>query len=165
MDIYKSLLAYTRTTALMVHADRYLYYSGDILDDDWDGASFHKRLQSGSDLGERMAKAFKEVLKSNHKVLIIGSDCPQLSMMTISTAYQQLDDHDYVIGPSMDGGYYLLGMKAMDVDVFNDIAWSTDAVCSQTIEKIKSANRSYSLLKELSDVDHKEDWDKYGWDL
>lgn len=165
LTIYKSLLTYTRTVSLMVNADRYLYYSGEILDDDWDGTAFNKRLQSGNGLGERMSNAFREVLSTNKKVLIIGSDCPQLDLMTISNAFNALDDHDHVIGPSKDGGYYLLGMKEYNPAVFKDVAWSTDAVCDQTIEKIKESSRTYHLLHQLSDVDHKVDWDRYGWEL
>ena len=165
MDIYNSLLAYTRTVAQMVYAERYLYYSGNILDDEWDTSSFHKRLQSGDGLGARMSNAFKEVLGTNDKVLVIGSDCPQLDLMTISKAYRALDHHDHVIGPSKDGGYYLLGMKKLNATVFEDIDWSTEIVCKQTVEKIKASNKTYHLLQELSDIDHKEDWDEYGWEL
>lgn len=165
MAIYKSLLAYTRTVSLMVNAERYLYYSGEILDDEWDVSSFNKKLQSGKDLGARMSNAFKEVLSTNDKVLIIGSDCPQLNLMTISKAFSELDSHDHVIGPSKDGGYYLLGMKSYNPEVFTGIDWSTDAVCNQTIQKINLSDRTYGLIEELSDVDYKEDWEKYGWEL
>ena len=165
LAIYKSLLNYTRVTSLLVSAKRYLFYGGEILNDEWDESSFVKKLQSGSDLGERMSNAFTDVLQEHSKVIIIGSDCPQLDLITISEAYQALDDHDFVIGPSQDGGYYLIGMKELNADVFNDISWSTDTVCSQTIEKIKASNKTYNLLSKLSDVDYKEDWDKYGWEL
>lgn len=165
MEIYKSLLAYTRTVSLMVNADRYLYYSYDIMDDEWEEPAFIKKLQSGKDLGERMSMAFKEVLSTHEKVLIIGSDCPEINLMTISDAYRELDRHDHVIGPSKDGGYYLLGMKTYNPEVFTHIDWSTDAVCEQTIQKINQSNKTYGLIKTLSDVDYKEDWDKYGWKL
>ncbi len=165
LEIYKSLLAYTRTVSLLVNAKRYLYYSGEILDDEWEQTYFNKRLQSDGNLGERMSNAFKDVLANHEKVLIIGSDCPQLDLMIISSAYKQLDVHDYVIGPSKDGGYYLLGMKDLNTDVFNEIKWSTATVCSQTIERIEAADKTFDLLPELSDVDYKEDWDKYGWGL
>ena len=165
LAIYKSLLNYTRVTSLLVSAKRYLFYGGEILNDEWDESSFVKKLQSGSDLGERMSNAFTDVLQEHSKVIIIGSDCPQLDLITISEAYQALDDHDFVIGPSQDGGYYLIGMKELNADVFNDISWSTETVCSQTIEKIKASNKTYNLLRKLSDVDYKEDWDKYGWEL
>jgi len=165
LEIYKSLLSYTRTVAQMVYTERYLYYSSQIIEDDWDSKKFKKRVQSGNNLGERMSLAFKEVLSTNEKALIIGSDCPQLNFMTISNAFLALDNHDFVIGPSMDGGYYLLGMKSADETVFRDIAWSTESVASQTIERIKSQQKTYKLLEQLSDVDYKEDWERYGWDL
>lgn len=165
LAIYKSLLNYTRVTSLLVNATRYLFYGGEILEDEWDDAQFVKKLQTGNDLGERMSNAFGEVLQKHKKVLIIGSDCPQLDLLTISDAYQALDHDDFVIGPSEDGGYYLLGMRELNADVFYNISWSTDTVCSQTIAQIKDSQKTYSLLPIMSDVDYKEDWDKHGWEL
>lgn len=165
LAIYHSLLDYTRTVCSMVDADRFLFYSDQIVDDKWPASHFIKEVQHGDNLGARMGNAFEHVLKKHDKVLIIGSDCPQLDLMTISNAYQQLESHDYVIGPSVDGGYYLFGMKAYSANVFHDIEWSTESVLSQTIDRIQQENKTYSLLQELSDVDYKEDWEKYGWDL
>lgn len=165
LAIYHSLLDYTRTVCSMVDADRFLFYSDQIVDDKWPASHFIKEVQHGDNLGARMGNAFEHVLKKHDKVLIIGSDCPQLDLMTISNAYQQLESHDYVIGPSVDGGYYLFGMKAYSANVFHDIEWSTESVLSQTIDRIQQENKTHSLLQELSDVDYKEDWEKYGWDL
>ena len=165
LEIYKSLLSYTRTVSSMVQANRFLFYSNEIIDDDWDAKIFNKKVQSGNDLGARMSNAFKEVLKNHDKAVIIGSDCPQLDLMTISTAFSALDEYDHVIGPSQDGGYYLLGMKEYNPEVFEEMTWSTASVCEETIDRIKSKNKTYKLLEVLSDVDHKEDWDKYGWEL
>lgn len=165
LKIYNSLLDYTRAVCSMVHAERYLFYSNEIVDDAWPSSSFVKQLQEGSDLGQRMGHAFQDVLNKHDKAIIIGSDCPQLDFITISQAFQALDQHDYVIGPSLDGGYYLLGMKSAVTTVFQNISWSTEAVKDQTIEKIKDEDKSFKLLQTLSDVDHKADWDKYGWEL
>jgi len=165
LKIYKSLLMYTRTVSSMVHAQRYLYYSSEIIDDEWSPETFHKKVQSGNDLGERMANAFKELSSAHDKVVIIGSDCPQLDLMTISSAFRALDEHDHVIGPSKDGGYYLFGMKEYDPSVFEEMTWSTSSVCEETIKRIKAKNKTYKLLQVLSDIDYKEDWDNYGWEL
>lgn len=165
LEIYRSLMTYTRTIAQMVHADRFLYYSSEIVDDEWGDTSFEKRVQSGNDLGARMSNAFREVLSTNDKAIIVGSDCPQLDLMTISNAYSVLDNHDHVIGPSKDGGYYLLGMKEFNPSVFENMTWSTEFVCAETINRIKSDNKTYKLLEELSDVDYKKDWEQYGWEL
>lgn len=163
--IYHSLLDYTKSIASFINAKRYLFYSDVIIEDKWSPTQFTKKVQSGNDLGERMSNAFTKVLKHHPKALIIGSDCPELDFITISQAFETLDNHDYVIGPSLDGGYYLLGMKALNADVFDDITWSTDTVLTQTIKKIEDSNRTCGLLPKLSDVDYKEDWEKYGWDL
>ena len=126
---------------------------------------FNKHLQSPGDLGTKMRTAFKENLEAHQKVVIIGSDCASLSPEIVTTAFLELEHHDFVIGPAMDGGYYLLGMKQYFPQVFADIAWSTDQVCASTIERIQSIPASYFLLPELSDIDYAEDWEKYGWDL
>ena len=165
LAIYNSLLDYTRAVVKMVHAERYLYYSNEIVKDKWNETLFQKKRQSDGDLGNRMAKAFEEVLSVHDKALIIGSDCPQLDLMTISNAFSALDTHDYVIGPSQDGGYYLAGMRKYSPRIFEDMTWSTSSVCDETLSRIKSENKTYKLLQRLSDIDYKEDWDKYGWEI
>lgn len=165
LQIYKSLLSYTRSVSLLVDAKRYLFYSDQIVSDEWSPDQFTKKSQSGKNLGEKMSNAFRSVLTDHPKVLIVGSDCPQLDLMTMSKAYAALDTHDFVIGPSKDGGYYLLGMKSSEVDIFSDIAWSTSKVLEQTTKKISAANKTYHLLREMSDVDFLSDWETYGWEL
>ena len=103
-------------------------------------------------------KAFKSQAK---KVVIIGSDCPQLDRTIIEKAFASLDDTDFVIGPSTDGGYYLLGMKEYAPWVFEGIEWSTATVRQRTLEKILAAGKQYSLLPELSDIDTEADWNRY----
>lgn len=160
LHIYRILLEKTRQSALGVQAERWLFYS-DFLEtgDDWPETHFHKKVQSGGDLGERMAQAFQQAFNAGAgKVLIIGSDCPGLTGELLQEAFDRLDDADFVLGPTPDGGYYLLGMKQLDVSVFRDIVWSTDAVRTETLEKIQAAGKTCFLLPELSDVDTEADW-------
>lgn len=166
LAIYKALMEHTRKIAEALPVNRRLFYSQFINDsDNWSKKKFQKELQIEADLGIKMATAFHNVFKTNEKVVIIGSDCASLTPEIVQTAFDQLDNHSFVIGPAMDGGYYLLGMNKFSPEVFNDIAWSTETVCSTTIERIESLDKTYFLLPELSDIDYEEDWIKYGWTL
>lgn len=160
LRIYQILLQKTRQAALDCTAERCLYYSDFVPEaDDWDARLFQKRIQRPGDLGERMEAAFHTAFESGaHKALIIGSDCPELTADLLQTAFNLLDSHDFVLGPVHDGGYYLLGMKALEASVFQDIEWSTETVRQKTLEKIAAAGLSCALLPVLSDVDTEADW-------
>ena len=163
LHIYRILLEKTRQAALGVQAERWLFYS-DFMEtgDDWSETHFQKKVQSGGDLGDRMEQAFQQAFDAGAgKVLIIGSDCPGLTGLLLQEAFDRLDNADFVLGPTPDGGYYLLGMKDLDVSVFRGIVWSTDTVRTSTLEKIQAAGKTCSLLPELSDVDTEADWLTY----
>ena len=166
LRIYLELLRHTRDVAISVEASRFLYYSQWINDQDgWPPAFFHKKLQSGEDLGQKMANAFQETLQSHGKAVIVGSDCASLTPAILEEAFHLLDQYDFVMGPAMDGGYYLLGMKDFTPEVFQEIAWSSEEVGSSTLLKIDQLGKTYSLLPLLSDIDYEEDWNKYGWEI
>ncbi len=167
LKIYLQLLAHTRDIAMAVkHIDRKLYYSNYIApDDNWPASHFEKCLQTKGNLGLKMAAAFQETLQEYSKAVIIGSDCASLTPQILSDAFHTLEHHDFVIGPATDGGYYLLGMKQFTPALFENIAWSTETVLSTTIQRIEALRQSFRLLPELSDIDHEEDWIKYGWDI
>jgi glycosyltransferase A (GT-A) superfamily protein (DUF2064 family) len=76
-----------------------------------------------------------------------------------------LDNHDVVIGPTYDGGYYLIGMNKYHDRLFQDIPWSTEKVYNRTIAKMKKNSLTYRALEILSDVDYEEDWQRWGWEL
>lgn len=160
LRIYHVLMEKTRLAALGVQAERWLFYSDFIeKNDDWPEADFSKKTQSEGDLGERMEQAFGTAFDAGaKKVVIIGSDCPELTDALLQTAFDRLDESDFVLGPVPDGGYYLLGMKELEPSVFRDIAWSTETVRVRTLEKIQAAGKSCALLPVLSDVDTEEDW-------
>lgn len=166
LAIYMALMEHTRKIAEALPVERHLFYSQEINErDDWRVDKFQKALQIEADLGAKMATAFHTVFKTNEKVVIIGSDCASLTPEIVQTAFSKLEDYPFVIGPAMDGGYYLLGMNQFTPTVFHDIAWSTEIVLSTTIDRIEKLNKSYYLLPELSDIDYEEDWLKYGWTL
>ena len=155
-----------QASALGPEARRYLYYSQEITEDEWPVAKYHKKLQQGADLGDRMKKALAEVFAEGHKkVLIIGSDCPGITTEYLNQAYAQLDVSDVVIGPAADGGYTLLGMRQFTPELFDGVAWSTEDVLQQTLARAEAAGRTLSQLPTLIDVDHLEDWYSYGWTL
>ena len=159
----------------------YVFYSDFInKNDDWSNDIFEKAVQSGDDLGDRMLNAFSFILKNHEKACIIGSDCPTLSVAILESAFEALDNHDFVVGPSTDGGYYLLGMNApqylsdnkseirnpkSEIEppqyLFENMVWSTENVLHETLRRIKAQHKSVALLPELTDVDEEKDWVNY----
>tara|TARA_B100000497_G_C7582735_1_gene350749 strand:+ start:324 stop:929 length:606 start_codon:yes stop_codon:yes gene_type:complete len=165
LEIYCSLLNHTQKISLELPCRRYLYYATKPIEDNWPTEHFCKKSQQGDDLGKRISNAFKEVCEVHNKVIIIGSDCPQLSSSLIQEAFDGLEENDVILGPTFDGGYYLLGMKSYYPFLFTDIEWSTNSVYSETVNKLEKHNLSFQKLEKLSDVDYAEDWEKFGWPL
>lgn len=166
LQIYKALLQHTRDICTSINASRYLYYSNFIDEqDEWPNELFQKELQPTGDLGNRMATAFQQVLRKHQKAVIIGSDCASLTSGIVEEAFRQLEDHDFVLGPAFDGGYYLLGMRTFLPVLFEDMPWSTESVADITRQRILDAQKSFSEVATLSDIDYEEDWEKYGWEL
>lgn len=115
-------------------------------------------VQTGSDLGKRMLNAFEEVNKQGfEKICIIGTDCPDVSTGLLEEAFRVLDTRDLVIGPALDGGYYLLGMKQVHTRLFGDKNWSTPSVLESTLADAQKAGLSVTLLRKLRDVDDSDD--------
>ncbi len=124
----------------------------------WAGNNFNYNFQQGNDLGLKMYNAFNTVFKRGYKkVIIIGTDAPDVSMKIMQSAISVLNDHSVVIGPANDGGYYLLGFKSKLIDLFSGIEWSTNSVFDNTIEKLNNSKINYFMLNELTDIDTVED--------
>lgn len=162
LEIYQRLLNYTREFAMKIPVSRRLYYSDNIEKDAWEEDYFDKKVQHGEDLGARMQHAIKESLRHHHKAILIGSDCSQLTPAIILKAFDYLNKYDIVIGPSTDGGYYLIGMKACHNELFNNIQWSTEKVLKETMTKAEKLSLKVRTLQTLTDIDHYEDWERYG---
>lgn len=92
-----------------------------------------------------------------HRIVLIGSDTPLLPVSYVETAFEQLEEHDVVLGPSSDGGYYLIGAREQTPEIFQGVDWSSDRVLDQTITKLQQGNYSYGLLAEYADVDELPD--------
>ncbi len=124
----------------------------------WVNKKFTLYSQAGGDLGERMKNAFNSIFSLGiEKVIIIGSDLPDISAKIISDAFDLLDSNDVVIGPAFDGGYYLLGLNKMVTALFEGISWSSSEVLNSTISKLNSLNLTYHLLPKLLDIDTEAD--------
>ena len=159
LEIYKSLMDHTRLVVSGTDAARLLFYSDRVeRHDSWPEKKFSKNVQQGDDLGIRMLNAFKQVSDYDKKV-IIGSDCLGITQQLIEQAYTHLDFHDVVIGPSEDGGFYLLGMNVLIPELFQNIPWSTDQVLPEIVKILQQKRLLYKLLPTLRDIDTQEDWE------
>jgi rSAM/selenodomain-associated transferase 1 len=137
------------------------------------GPSWQLVPQSDGDLGQRMHSFFAETFKesigtgeccsigrpngmSDQRVAVIGVDCPLLDQAVVERAFELLDDQPVVIGPSTDGGYYLLAMRksvAPLEEIFQGIAWSTTEVLARTLEVLDRKQVGFKLLPPMSDID------------
>ncbi len=157
LDIYKFLLQHTVKVTESLPFDKAVYYSVKVRDNDlWDASIFQKHAQHGDDLGQRMQHAFNAAFESGYeKAVIIGSDLQELQPKHLEQAFAALDEHDVVMGPAEDGGYYLLGMKILQPNIFQNKAWGTETVRRDTLQDLQEV--SVHLLEELNDVDYYED--------
>jgi uncharacterized protein len=122
------------------------------------GSGWMTEPQSEGDLGHRMAAYFASAFAAGaSSVVLIGADSPNLSQAVVTEAFERLVAIDAVLGPSDDGGYYLIGMSRPLPSAFNHIDWSTPLARSQTIEQIEAAGGRYELLDPWYDVDTIED--------
>ena len=116
--------------------------------------------QQGDGLGERLFQALKTGAADGSSVAALGSDHPEITDETINSAFQLLtDEADVVLGPTPDGGYFLIGLKSAAVQerIFDEIQWSTDSVLSQTLERCKELGLKVELLPMGHDIDFPED--------
>ena len=159
LQVYQQLLERTRTVTLPLGSDKSVYYTPVVQHDDlWDEAHYQKVQQSAGDLGERMLRAFEAGFAQGYqRVCIIGSDCYQLTTAVLQRAFDALATHDLVIGPSTDGGYYLLGMRELHPELFRDKHWSTVSVRKDTVADAERKQLRWWELPTLSDVDEEAD--------
>jgi rSAM/selenodomain-associated transferase 1 len=141
----------------------YLCYSPESsLNDlkDWLGDHYLYMSQGGENLGEKMKNGFMEAFSMSFKrVVLIGSDIPDLPLEFIEEAFTSLREKDAVIGPSFDGGYYLIGFKneTFSPRVFDGIHWSTGSVFEETLRVLRQEGLTVHTLQPLRDIDTVED--------
>ena len=110
--------------------------------------------QVGDDLGARMNQAFQTLFSQGYRqVVLIGTDVPTLPLDHVKQALTALENHDLVLGPALDGGYYLIGLKRMAPELFTGMPWSTDQVLGLTQGKAAKIGLKASLIQPWRDVD------------
>ena len=132
----------------------------DIINDKF--GKYDNFLQEEGDLGVKMQKAFEQMFdKGYEKIILIGSDTPHITNATFNEAFEKLDQHDIILGPSADGGYYLIGFnkKTFLKDVFENITWSNPQVLEQTLQKLHT--KQVYFTQELNDIDTIEDLEDF----
>lgn len=149
LKVYQYLLNHTINVIRGATAEKIIYSDGLEIQD----FGFPVSLQNGNDLGEKMSHAFREQMEENSAICLIGSDCLEINTNIIEQAFSHLKQHELVLGPARDGGYYLIGMKKYHRLLFENITWSTDKVLNQTLQQAQTACLKTALLPELSDID------------
>lgn len=127
---------------------------------EWLGQNLVFVPQKGTDLGERMKQSLTEACwEGFQRVVLIGSDSPDLPVTFLEHAFQELQNHDIVLGPSSDGGYYLIGFQGSSFEplVFDDVQWGTGSVLTKTLQNIHDTKKDYILLPQWSDIDTLDD--------
>ena len=165
-ELHRCMTEDTMKWALQLRSDRVAnlevrYDRGtDLLMKEWLGEDLWYCNQGGGDLGNRMSRAFKEAFRSKMKcVIIVGTDCPDMGVDIVCSAFTMLHKRDAVIGPAKDGGYYLIGFRADTFlpETFREIHWGAKTVFQETMNILKCAGRTVHLLKEKGDVDRFSD--------
>jgi len=122
--------------------------------------------QQGADLGERLANTLADRFQHGcQKVVVMNSDGPTLPLSYLEQAFRQLQQCDVSLGMGHDGGYYLIGMKQMQPELFENIAWSSDRVLSQTLDACRRLQLKVHRLPQWYDVDVGEDLQQLRFDL
>ncbi len=163
LQVYSNLLNYTLREANCALWETTVHWSGN----ETNGVNIHdfkSTSQKGNDLGSRMGNAFEhEFSLGAERVVMIGTDCAEITLGHIERAFGMLKLHDIVIGPAEDGGYYLIAMNEMHLEVLEGVPWSTEHVLEITKELAEESHLSVGYLEKLSDVDHESDLAKFPW--
>ncbi|WP_233169249.1 TIGR04282 family arsenosugar biosynthesis glycosyltransferase [Hymenobacter sp. BT523] len=165
LAVYRELLAITASavTAAQVPATVWLAEAPAPAADastprpEWPGLPWRVQPPAES-LGERMSHAFEQAFAGGaSRVAIIGTDCPGLTQQLLQDAFAALASHDMVVGPADDGGYYLLGLNALHLELFANKDWSTATVLPDTLADAARLGLSVAQLPMLHDVDSGRD--------
>lgn len=128
----------------------------------WLRPGWRARPQGGGDLGARMIRACEEAFAAGaERVVVIGSDCPEVELNDVREAWRALKTSDLAVGPATDGGYWLIGLRRSQPQLFAGIRWSSDQALADTLQCAKAGALRIHLLRILSDVDTQQDWQDY----
>jgi len=163
LEIYKGFVLDIMETLKRGHYPFRIFFSPRNAEDrvtNWLGRDCMYSPQRGSDIGKKMENAFVQSFsEGSERVVLIGSDIPDLPNSIIHRAFSSLDKSDAVLGPASDGGYYLIGFKKTSFfpDVFHGIPWSTPSVYRETTEVFRRSNYRVHILRQWNDVDTLDD--------
>ncbi|ALJ05064.1 hypothetical protein APS56_07955 [Pseudalgibacter alginicilyticus] len=155
-EVYTELVKVTETATKDITTDKRIYFSDAIVDNQW--KNNYKTVQQGEDLGKRMKNAFKKGFDDGYKrIVLIGSDLPDINSKHIQNGLNALNDNEVVFGPAEDGGYYLIGLNKLYPFIFENKPWSQTHLLKDTLHELQQKNIPYSLLQTLNDIDTFED--------
>jgi rSAM/selenodomain-associated transferase 1 len=149
-ELYRGMLSDALRVARAANVDQRFLYWADPHDAD---ERIDTRVQKGGSLGERLESAFAELLFGGALAAIVGADCPDLSAAHLEAAFAQLEHRDLVLGPALDGGYWLIALRAPAPELFRGIEWSSAAVLDQTLARASALGLSLARLETLTDLD------------
>ncbi|WP_242084424.1 TIGR04282 family arsenosugar biosynthesis glycosyltransferase [Aestuariivivens sediminis] len=155
-EVYQALVELTENATRTLHAEVHVYFSDDVVDAIWPNAQ--KFVQKGRDLGERMKQAFDEGFEQGYeKIVLIGSDLPDISSELIASGFKALDETTCVFGPAKDGGYYLIGLNHKQDFIFENKPWSQPHLWEETQAALHAKHVKFQTLGVLNDIDTIED--------
>ncbi len=155
-EVYNELVKITENITSNLQVEKHIYFSDVVMDSKW--KNNNKVVQKGIDLGERMKNAFLDGFSNGfEKIVLIGSDLPDLTENIIYDSFHKLSNNDIVIGPAQDGGYYLIGLSKMNNAVFENKPWSQPTLLEITLQELQQNNQKIALLQTLNDIDTFED--------
>ncbi|MEO1029850.1 MAG: TIGR04282 family arsenosugar biosynthesis glycosyltransferase [Bacteroidota bacterium] len=155
-EVYSELVKITEFATSKLNIDKRIYFSNAIIDSKWPNE--YKAVQQGRDLGERMLNAFKDGFEAGYKkIVLIGSDLPDINETHIEKGIKALDENDVVFGPAEDGGYYLVGLSELEPSIFLDKPWSQSHLLEVTLKQLYTNHKKVDILDTLNDIDTYED--------
>ncbi len=160
LAVYNKLLNITFNAISKLKIEKRIYFSSKI-DKKWQKKS--NFVQKGANLGEKMQNAFEQGFNDGfEKIILIGSDLPDISVKIIEQGFDALNKTEVVFGVAEDGGYYLVGMTKKHYCIFKNKPWSTTHLLKKTLSELKEKDISVSLLETLNDIDTITDLKKSG---
>ncbi len=155
-DVYSELVKVTENAIKNIETDKRIYFSDAIVEAIW--GNNYKAVQKGVNLGERMKHAFKKGFDDGYeRIVLIGSDLPDISSEHIKNGLNALQNNEVVFGPAIDGGYYLIGLSELKPFVFDNKPWSQSNLLEDTLKELQLKNITHTLLRPLNDIDTFED--------
>jgi rSAM/selenodomain-associated transferase 1 len=155
-EVYTELVKITEKATSKISFEKRIYFSNSVVDNQWENE--FKAVQNGEDLGERMLNAFNDGFNAGYKkIVLIGSDLPDINETHIYNAIEALNESNVVFGPAEDGGYYLIGLSALVPEIFQNKPWSQPQLLDKTLHELQELDFKVSILDTLNDIERYED--------